>query len=366
MRVSAALIVRNEEAHLGACLACVSAIVDEIIVVDTGSTDASPDIALENGAILVREPWCDDFSHVRNVALERATGDWILYVDADERVRLDGSLESALRDPNAIAARVAFRASSQLTPYKEHRVFRNRPDIRFRGIIHETVVPDIRKLVDEEGATVVTAPLSIDHLGYEGDLRAKHQRNLPLLLRALEERPERIFLWHALGEAQLGLDDAGSAHGSWRTGLAYLRGRAPSPGDVLIYADLIDLHFSKRKLPDVDQLVAESNIRHADDPLVLYWMARHLATAGDFARARAKLEQLLSHGLDGSLEGILGYDTRLFGEFAWGLMGVCWLNEGDPENALVWLRRAEQANPDDLELRTKRELAEGMARSGLA
>jgi len=364
VRVSAALIVRNEEKHLGACLACVAAIVDEIIVVDTGSTDSTPDIASENGAILVRETWRDDFSQARNCALERATGDWILYIDADERVRLDGSLESVLRDPKAVAARVSFRASSQLTPYKEHRVFRNRPDIRFRGVIHETIVPDLQRIIEKENAAIVDAPLSIDHLGYEGDLQAKHQRNLPLLQRAVEEDAERIFLWHALGEAQLGLGDAKSAHGSWRKGLAYLRGRAPLPGDVLIYADLMDLHFSEseRTLPDVDQLVTESNIRHADDPLVLYWTARHLAATGDFAQARAKLEQLLSHGPDGSLQGVLGYDTRLFDEFAWGLMGVCWLNEGDPESALVWLRRAEEANPDDLEIRTKRQLAEGMTR----
>ena len=366
MRVSAALIVRNEEAHLGACLACVTPIVDEIIVVDTGSTDRSPDIALENGAMLVREPWRDDFSRARNVALAHATGEWILYIDADERVRLNGSLESVLRDPNIVAARVRFRASSQLTPYAEHRVFRNRPDIRFRGVIHETVVPDLQAVIEKEGAIVVDAPLSVEHLGYEGDLHAKHRRNLPLLRRAVEEEPERIFLWHALGEAERGLNDADSAQHSWRRALAYLRGRAPRPLDALIYADLMDLHFSENALPDIDQLVAEASIRHADDPLVLWWSARHLAATADFEHARAKLERLLDFGADGSPEGVSGYDTRLFGEFGWALMGVCWLNEGNPDRAVEWLSRAEEANPDNLEVRTKRELAEGMAGSGLA
>ena len=99
---------------------------------------------------------------------------------------------------------------------------------------------------------------------------------------------------------------------------------------------------------------------------MLWWTARHLAATADFEHARAKLEQLQDFGTDGPPEAILGYDTRLFGEFVWALMGVCWLNEGNPDRAVEWLRRAEEANPDNLEVRTKRELADGRARSGSA
>src|SRR5262245_37269575 len=125
VRLSAALIVRDEEAHLADCLATVSRIADEIVVVDTGSRDCTPDIARAYGARVVARPWADDFSQARNAALECATGAWILYVDADERVALTGPLEDVLDNPAALAARVRFRAARQLTPYREHRLFRN-------------------------------------------------------------------------------------------------------------------------------------------------------------------------------------------------------------------------------------------------
>jgi tetratricopeptide (TPR) repeat protein len=365
VRVSAALIVRDEEAHLADCLATVSRVADEIVVVDTGSRDRTPDIALAYGARVFARPWTDDFSQARNAALECATGAWILYVDADERVELTGSLDAVLGNPAALAARVRFRASRQLTPYREHRLFRSRPDIRFRGVIHETILPDIRHLVAKGSGVVVEAPLSIDHLGYEGDRRVKHQRDLPLLRRAVVSDPERVFLWHALGEAEQALGNVEAAASAWRNGLQQLRRRPSRPGDVQIYSDLFDLHFADQgiALPDVEALLAEAAARHPDDPLVLWWTARHRASCGRFAAAREALQRLLHFGADGPGHGEVGYDRRLFGGFAWGLLGVCWFREGHPQRALEWLRLAEGAQPDNREIRVKRALAEAALRS---
>ncbi len=333
---------------------------DEVVVVDTGSRDRTPDIAVAHGARLVREPWRDDFSRARNTALAHATGDWILYIDADERVSLNGRLDPVLRDGSAVAARVRFRANSRLTPYREHRLFRNRPDIRFRGVIHETVVPDLQRITAAEDAVITDAPMAIEHLGYEGNLDAKHRRNHPLLRRAVEADPARIYLWHALGEAERGLGDAAAAERAWRQGLAVLRRRDPRPGDALIYADLLDLHTSDADvaLADAAVLLDEAAARHGDDPSVLWWTARHHEAAGRFSAARACLDRLLAFGPDGPARSELGYDRRLFGALAWGLMGVCWLRQGEPGRALPWLRQAEAADPDDLEIRAKRILAE--------
>jgi tetratricopeptide (TPR) repeat protein len=363
--VTAALIALDEEAHIGPCLASLKSLVTEIVVVDTGSVDRTPEIAARMGARVLAVPWCDDFAYARNAGLAEASGEWVLYVDADERVDAHGGLDAILAEPEAVAARVKFRASSHVTPYWEHRLFRNRPDIRFRGVIHETVLPDIRAIVDRGAGKIVDAPLLFRHLGYEGDLTAKHRRNLPLLRRAVVDDPMRVYLWHALGEAALGLNDRAGAEIAWRRGLAVVRECGPRPGDARLYSDLIALHLSETgfSLPDAADLVEEARQRHPDDPLVLWWTARFSMSEGRFAEARVHLGRLLVYGPDGPIDGKLGYDRRLFEAYAWALLGVCWLREDEPERAAEWLRRAEQTDRSNLEIRVKRAFAEAVARA---
>jgi glycosyltransferase involved in cell wall biosynthesis len=80
------MIVKNEEANLAACLEPVADLFDEIIVVDTGSTDATRQIAQRFGAKVFDFPWCDSFSAARNECLRHATGEWIFWLDADDRL----------------------------------------------------------------------------------------------------------------------------------------------------------------------------------------------------------------------------------------------------------------------------------------
>ena len=84
--IGAAMIVRNEERFLDDCLASIAGQVDEIVLVDTGSTDLTLEIAGRYGARIIEYPWSDDFSAARNHALDHASSDWILYIDADERL----------------------------------------------------------------------------------------------------------------------------------------------------------------------------------------------------------------------------------------------------------------------------------------
>ena len=83
MLLSAALIVRDEAEQLDGCLESLHGLVDEIVVVDTGSVDATPEIARSHGAVLEFDPWRDDFSAARNVSFEAATGDWMMFLDVD-------------------------------------------------------------------------------------------------------------------------------------------------------------------------------------------------------------------------------------------------------------------------------------------
>ena len=93
--VSAALIVRNEEQFLEGCLRSLVDHVDEVVIVDTGSTDPSIEIAEHHGAKLHRFAWTGDFSAARNHGLDRCSGGWILYIDADERLVVSVALPSA-------------------------------------------------------------------------------------------------------------------------------------------------------------------------------------------------------------------------------------------------------------------------------
>src|SRR5207248_6049870 len=85
-RVSLSMIVKDEEANLPGCLLSVADLVDEIVVVDTGSSDQTREVARQHGARVHDFPWIDDFAAARNESLRHATGDWIFWLDADDRL----------------------------------------------------------------------------------------------------------------------------------------------------------------------------------------------------------------------------------------------------------------------------------------
>ncbi len=361
MRVSACLIVKDEELYLDTCLSRLIGFADEVVIVDTGSVDRSRDIARSHGANLIDVPWVDDFSYVRNIGLAHATGDWILYIDADEYFDMQAADKSCLADPHAIAATVSLQAARTLTPYRELRLFRNRSDLRFQSVIHETIRPAIHAILERDiAARVVESPYSIMHYGYEGDLTHKHHRNINMLLRATAEDPGRIYLRHTLGECLLGLGDVDAAQQAWREGLALVRAATGDPGGALIYADLMSLHFGDNaiKLDDIDLLLDEACRNFDKDPLILWYNARRLLQKGNIAAAVQQLKILEALGPDGPQGAELGYDLRLFGEFAWALLGSCALARGSCTEAADYFARALAANPGSVELRTKLQLAQ--------
>jgi tetratricopeptide (TPR) repeat protein len=360
MLLSAAIITRDEAEHLPGCLASIAGLVDEIVLVDTGSTDATIDLARAAGAKVTQRPWNDDFAAARNAALDLARGRWILYIDADERLLASAELRDRLATTNAVAGLVRFRAGHHYTRYREYRLFRNRPDIRFHGAIHETMVPDIHRLVAAEGASIEDMPAEIIHLGYDGDQEPKHRRNLPLLQRAVEQDPDRIYLWFHLGVVHEGLGDADAAEAAWARGVAVARRRAePSVFAVLVYAKLAlyRLHVGR----PADDLVAELRNWFRDDPLTA-WVAAHDAMArGRWIEAIPLLEQLERVDATTLIHPVLAYDERMFGELAAHHLGLCWFHLGDDARAEHWFAIAAEADPSVEEYRLKRQLAAARA-----
>ncbi len=203
IRISLCMIAKNEERFLRNCLESVQGGVDEIVVVDTGSTDATIEIAREFGAKVVNIPWKDDFAAARNVSLQHATGNWALWLDADEELspgsaaELRRIVESTKPDVGAYMVRICNWLSH---PYRHEggerafhhacRLFRNLPGVEFRGRVHEQNLQSIHNM---GFACVHDAALEIDHFGYAGEvmsLRNKHQRFISMLHREVDECPE--------------------------------------------------------------------------------------------------------------------------------------------------------------------------------
>ncbi len=195
-KLSVCLIVKNEEKFLGRCLESVREIADQIVVVDTGSTDWSRDIAARYGAEVYSFEWCNDFSAARNAALERATGDWILMLDADEElpVRSRENLRKELAAQNVVAYRLPILEAGREEEGCSHvpRLFRNAPGLFFVGRVHEQIFSSIEARRIEWGMENCLGTTALLHHGYSAEVtrsRNKIARNLTLLELAIEEMP---------------------------------------------------------------------------------------------------------------------------------------------------------------------------------
>ncbi len=206
--LSVCMIVRNESLHLPKALASVQGIAAEIVVVDTGSTDDTVAIATAMGAKVLHFDWTDDFAAARNSALEAATQPWILSLDADQILASDSAsaLAIALQRSDCMAQVVTIdlygppTTSSDPTigqsevelAFKSLRLFRNHPEIRFSGRVHEDVSKSLLSLGQSywPDSGVVLA----DH-GYAlpEERDRKRHRNLLLLRRVHQEQPYEIF-----------------------------------------------------------------------------------------------------------------------------------------------------------------------------
>jgi tetratricopeptide (TPR) repeat protein len=367
MLLSAALIVRDEAEHLDACLACLRRLVDEIVVVDTGSSDDSVAIAHRHGAVVATEPWRADFSAVRNRSLDLVTGDWVLYVDADERVEAadpDAARSALAADDTCVAYRVRFVPRVGWTPYREYRLWRSRPDIRFCNPIHESIVPAIDAVARRDRLRVEPFDLfTIHHLGYEGDQRAKHARDEPMLLAEIARNPDRTFLYDHLARVYEAAGDSSRAIDTWRRGIEVARARGHThPDDRLVYLGLLFHLLARGEVnDDFGALLAEALAVLPRLPSLELAAARYEFATGDPAAAIARLEWLVGLDLDDVIETGSSYDGRVLGEWSWDLLGLCRFALADDAGAADAFERAATLAPHEPVYGVRRRLAEARA-----
>lgn len=367
MLISAAIIVRDEADFLDACLGSIADLVDEIVVVDTGSTDRSPEVARAHGATVDLVPWQGDFSTPRNRSLDLATGRWILYIDADEQLRPgDHEAVRALLDDDEDhrAFRIPFVPRVGWTPYREYRLWRHHPDLRFEGAIHETMTSVLHEMASAEGRRIGPLDLlTIEHHGYEGDQSHKYARDEPMLRRGIGERPERVFYYDHLArvlEAQ-GRDDEAVA--TWLQGIEVAAHRdTPVPDDRLLWIDLIvHLLARDRITAELAELVDDALERFPHIPALELAAATHEFATDRVQAAMARLDWILALTPQELLDSGSAYDERVVGEWPWNLLGLCRFQLGDDEGAAEAFVRAEQLAPDEPAYRARRRLAEARA-----
>lgn len=218
MKISACMIVKNEIEHLPDCFRTIVGHVDEIVIIDTGSTDgtqylidswqeAYPNVSWVRGEF----EWNESFSDARNYAIERATGDWIFTVDADDRIAVEDweTLHRFLTDPEDLLGEFdcvvcqVISVDAKMAPASylmQPRFFRKESQMRYTGAWHnQPTWPDGKKV------NVVRSPFRIFHVGYAAmapdKYAKKNQRVLTMGLKYVEEHPKEARGWYNLAVA---------------------------------------------------------------------------------------------------------------------------------------------------------------------
>jgi len=207
LRLSLCMIVKDEEEMLPRCLAAAAPAVDEIVIVDTGSSDRTIEIAREYGATVLERAWTGSFSDARNVSFDAATGDWLMFLDADE-VLVEEDVER-LRALRGKTWREAFYLTEisytgelgdgTAATHTALRVFRARPEYRFSGALHEQIAETLPLHIPER---IEATDVRVEHFGYLGavrDAKEKSRRNVELLLKQRDAGQSDPFLHFNLG-----------------------------------------------------------------------------------------------------------------------------------------------------------------------
>ncbi|HEV8021680.1 MAG TPA: glycosyltransferase [Candidatus Lustribacter sp.] len=264
--ISLCMIVKNEERFLAECLESVKGVVDEICIVDTGSTDRTVEIAESYGARIEHHEWRKDFAWARNKALAMATRRWTFVLDADEELEKESvELMKSLRTTPAglcciyinITNTIDDSAGAGTMSHRLIRVFPTNPLLRFIGVIHESMFR-----TDAKELEAVLAPITILHKGYTGEMlvgREKDARNKPLISRAYEENGDDAFSMFNFGNSAI-------CSGNAEVGCEVLERLLAMPGPSKLYFPLAYLLLTQayceqfgdnqRALDKIDEAIA--------------------------------------------------------------------------------------------------------------
>jgi len=339
------MIVRDEEQFLDDCLRSAEGIADEIIVLDTGSHDRTIEIAVSYGAKVFSFEWTESYSEARNRSIELATGDWILILDADER--LDASTAplicEAVQDSKFDAYRLIqinyCSSVSDAVSNPTCRLWRNRPEYRYQGRVHEDAISSILK----HGANIRDLDARIHHLGTQPEIlkqRNKVEKYIELIERELHDHP---------GDPRHLRDMAMSLQviGEHAKAIPYLEQALKavnhgSPLAEIIFASLARAWFDMGEYEKALMTVRRAGSSGTHHPEMSYTAGQSLTALDRFAEAIDYFNDAIELGKSGSWTG----DSGAWGCKAHYSIAICMLKLDDPAGAVKHALTAIEARPD--------------------
>lgn len=250
VNISLCMIVKNEEKYIEQCLSSVASIVNEIIIVDTGSTDKTLELAGHFNPKVFKYTWNSNFGEARNYSLEQATGEWILVLDADEAIYSEDlkKLMDIVQTTKANEIALKFHNFTDEVSeenYNTHigvRLFKNYC-FKYEGAIHEQLVPT-NKIISRNP---YITDIRVRHYGYlkSNSGQKKRDRNVPIIQKLLDENPNDSFQLFNMGNEYMSQDDFNKAlyyfeksYANKNTSLAYC--------PHLIFRRAACLHYLRR------------------------------------------------------------------------------------------------------------------------
>jgi tetratricopeptide (TPR) repeat protein len=342
-------VARDHARFVGAAIAGVRPLADEIVVVDAGSTDSGAEVARAAGAHVVARSDGDDLASARNRGLDAAGGDRVLVLDGDEVVRpvSAASVTAALATFTGAVTDVEVHVHPGATPYRAPRLVRRASGLRFHGPINPTLAPE------GVGGDVAIAPLVVERRGHDRPHRPGRAEALVHRLASLG--PERVVDWCHLARIHAARGETADADAAWERAVIVARSRPHAhPADGLAYAGAIRSRLDRGQ--DARALAAEARAALPHDPELAFLAAIAAMRAGALDEAIAPLEALLA---DGPAAGARArpYDLRLFSLWPHAALGHCRLQQGRHAESLRHFEHAAALDPWDAEHRVKAHLA---------
>jgi glycosyltransferase involved in cell wall biosynthesis len=309
VKVSLCMIVKNEEKNLRKCLESVNSYVDEIVVIDTGSTDQTKEIARKYTDKIFDYAWCDDFAKARNYSLSKADNDWVLILDADEIIlRFDKKsvydfVQSNLKAVGRIKRINPFQGEKEENIYIErvNRLF-NKKYYYYEGAIHEQVVAK-----DGSHYSMMPVEIEVDHIGYLDEVIGftnKLERNIDLLLKSIKNCPTDPYLHYQIGKSYYKKKDFQKAYESFIKSISlctnfrleYVQDLIESYGYTLLkcgkYCEAMDLE--------------KYQFYYGNSPDYNFVMALIYMNNGRFQEAVESFENCIGEN-EGKIEGVNSY-----------------------------------------------------------